>query len=150
MNKSRFSSRFARENDHEFSHSLPFDHRPSSRFPLMPNLKLVPAALVFSAAVLSAQPTLPTTNARVRAALDMLKADNAWTLQQQVELTAIPAPPFKESVRAAEYKRRLEALGLENVRMDSVGNVIAERRGTGTGPTGGTGRSGPLGDTETL
>ena len=82
------------------------------------------------ATTLAAQPTIPATNAKVRAALDMLKADNAWTLQQQIELTQIPSPPFKESVRGAEYKRRLEALGLRNVRIDSIGNVIAERRGT--------------------
>src|SRR5690348_9587848 len=47
----------------------------------------------------------------------------------------IAAPPYKEATRAAEYRRRLQALGLTNVRIDSVGNVIAERRGTGSGPT---------------
>jgi len=87
------------------------------------------------ATTLAAQPTIPSTNAKVRAALDILKADNAWTLQQQIELTQIPAPPFKESARGAEYKKRLEALGLRNVRVDAVGNVIAERKGVGTGPT---------------
>jgi len=95
---------------------------------------LVVASLAFAAS-LAAQTTIPASNAKVKAALDMLKADNAWTLQQQIELTQIPAPPFKESVRAAEFKRRLEALGLRNVRIDAVGNVIAERRGVGTGPT---------------
>src|SRR3954470_24591770 len=90
---------------------------------------------ILFAATLSAQPTLPTSNAKLKAALDMLKADNAWTLQQQVELTQIPSPPFKESARGAEYKKRLEALGLKNVRVDAVCNVIAERKGVGTGPT---------------
>lgn len=78
---------------------------------------------------------VPAANPRVRAALDVLKADNAWTLDQQVSLCEIPAPPFKEARRGAEYKRRLEALGLRNVHVDSVGNVIAERPGTGGGPT---------------
>jgi len=82
-----------------------------------------------------APPTIPATNPKVRAALDLIKADNAWTMQQEIELTQIPSPPFKESKRAAEYKRRLEALGLRNVRVDSVGNVIAERSGAGSGPT---------------
>lgn len=90
---------------------------------------------VLCSAPLAAQSPLPTTHPRVKAALDVIKADNAWTLQQQLEITAIPAPPFKESVRAADYKRRLEAIGLRNVRIDEVGNVIAERRGTGNGPT---------------
>src|SRR5436305_14129874 len=87
------------------------------------------------AAALPAQLTIPSSNPKVRAALDLIKSDNAWTLQQQVELTQIPAPPFKESARAAEYKKRLESIGLRNVRIDSVGNVIAERRGAGSGPT---------------
>ena len=90
---------------------------------------------LLAASTLAAQSPLPTSNPKVRAALDIIKADNAWTLQQQVELTQIPSPPFKESARAAEYKKRLEALGLTNVRIDSVGNVIAERKGVGTGPT---------------
>jgi acetylornithine deacetylase/succinyl-diaminopimelate desuccinylase-like protein len=94
------------------------------------------SALALAAAVpLAAQSTIPVNNPAVRAALDMIKADNAWTLQQQVELTQIPSPPFKETARGLEYKRRLEALGFKNVRIDSIGNVIAERPGTGKGPT---------------
>ena len=91
--------------------------------------------LLLAASTLAAQSPLPTSNRKVRAALDIIKADNAWTMQQQIELTQIPAPPFKESARAAEYKKRLQALGLTNVRIDSVGNVIAERKGVGAGPT---------------
>ena len=93
---------------------------------------LASAALI-ATAPLAAQ-TVPATNAAVRRSLDRIKADNAWTLDQQQSICEIPAPPFKESVRGAEYKRRLEALGL-TVRIDSIGNVIAERRGSGSGPT---------------
>ena len=78
---------------------------------------------------------IPSDNPRVRAALDTIKAQEPWTLDQQVSICEIPAPPYKEATRAAEYRRRLQALGLTNVRIDSVGNVIAERRGTGNGPT---------------
>ncbi|MEP6492396.1 MAG: M20/M25/M40 family metallo-hydrolase [bacterium] len=101
----------------------------------MTNFKYLSAALMLAATTVAAQSVLPTTNAKVRAALELIKADNAWTIQQQVELTQIPSPPFKEAKRGAEYKRRLEALGLKNVRIDSVGDVIAERPGVGTGPT---------------
>src|SRR5689334_3134850 len=101
----------------------------------MPIRSNLSAALILLAAPLCAQQTIPTPNAKVRAALELLKADNAWTVQQQTELTQIPAPPFKESARAAEYRKRLEAVGLRNVRIDSIGNVIAERRGIGNGPT---------------
>jgi tripeptide aminopeptidase len=66
--------------------------------------------------------------------LATLKADNAWTIAQQKSICEIPAPPFKEATRGAEYKRRLEALGLK-ARIDAIGNVLAERRGSGKGPT---------------
>jgi len=101
----------------------------------MRNPLITTAAALVAATTLGAQSTIPSTNAKVRAALDMLKTDNAWTMQQQVELTQIPAPPFKETVRGAEFKKRLEALGMKNVRIDAVGNVIAERKGAGGGPT---------------
>jgi tripeptide aminopeptidase len=77
----------------------------------------------------------PSDNERVRAALQIIRDDNAWTLSQQVSLCEIPAPPFGEARRAAEYRRRLAALGLRNVRIDAEGNAIGERPGTGDGPT---------------
>jgi tripeptide aminopeptidase len=94
------------------------------------------AAVVLSnGAALGAQSLpMPSDNAHVRAALDTIKSQNAWTLNQQVSLCEIAAPPFKETRRGAEYVRRLRALGFANVHVDSVGNVIAERRGTGNGP----------------
>lgn len=71
----------------------------------------------------------------VHALLDSIKARNAWTLSQQVALCEIPAPPFKEGVRAQAYLKAFQDAGLSNVRIDSVGNVIGERRGTGGGST---------------
>jgi tripeptide aminopeptidase len=78
---------------------------------------------------------IQSENPRLKAALDTIKAQETWAIDQQISLCEIPAPPFKEATRAAEYRRRLQSLGLTNVRIDSVGNVIAERRGTGSGPT---------------
>ena len=97
-------------------------------------IKPTMVALCVFASQVAAQLPIPS-NAKVRAALDIIKADNAWTVQQQVELTQIPSPPFKESKRGAEFKKRLEALGLRDIRVDTAGNVIAMRKGTGTGPT---------------
>jgi tripeptide aminopeptidase len=71
----------------------------------------------------------------VRAALDGIRARNDWTIDQQVALCEIPAPPFKETARGEAYKRAFERVGLRNVRIDSIGNVIGERPGTGGGPT---------------
>ncbi len=79
-------------------------------------------------------PTLPSDDPRVRTALQVLRDDNAWTMDQQVSLCEIPAPPFGEARRAAEYRRRLTALGLRNVRIDAEGNAIGERPGTGGSP----------------
>lgn len=70
----------------------------------------------------------------VTGALDAIRQDNAWTVAQQISICEIPAPPFKEAVRAEEFRRRLAALGLTGARIDSEGNVIAERPGTGAGP----------------
>ena len=71
----------------------------------------------------------------IDAILATVKADNAWTVEQQRSICEIPAPPFKEAVRAAEVKRRFDALGLRNVHIDSIGNVLGERPGSGKGPT---------------
>ena len=93
------------------------------------------SALLLTAWALDAQTIdIPRDDAEIRAALQSIRDNNAWTLDQQVSLTEIEAPPFKEAKRAAEFKRRLEALGLQNVRIDSEGNVIAERPGAGEGP----------------
>lgn len=94
------------------------------------------ASLCLTAASAPAQEiAIPTGNPSVMAALASIKADNAWTLDQQESICEIPAPPFKEATRAAEYRRRFETLGYRNVRIDTEGNVIAARPGVGKGPT---------------
>lgn len=102
----------------------------------MTSNRIVLFVLLASAAPLAAQrPVVPSTHPRVRAALDTLRAANEWTLGQQQSICEIPAPPFKEAARAAELQRRFQSLGLKNVRVDAEGNVIAERPGSGGGPT---------------
>ncbi len=77
---------------------------------------------------------IPREHPAVKSALEAIQRDNAWTLEQQASICEIPAPPFMEEARAAEMKRRFEALGLP-VTIDSIGNVIAQRKGMGRGPT---------------
>ena len=92
--------------------------------------------LALSPLALGAQAVqIPTSNAAVTTALESIKRENAWTLQQQVSICEIPAPPFKEQVRGQEVVRRFKEHGLQNVRVDAEGNVIGERPGTGNGPT---------------
>ncbi len=47
----------------------------------------------------------------------------------QLEVTAIPAPPFGEANRAAWAKSQFEQAGLEKVHIDAAGNVLGIRRG---------------------
>lgn len=99
-------------------------------------LKKTAVLLLLAPTMLVAQPvTVPVSNSAVRTALTTLRADNAWTLEQQTSICEIAAPPFKEAARAAEFKRRLESLGITNLRIDATGNVIGERAGVGGGPT---------------
>ncbi|HJU74365.1 MAG TPA: M20/M25/M40 family metallo-hydrolase [Gemmatimonadaceae bacterium] len=80
------------------------------------------------------QPARIVSGPAIDAAIAKVRADNEWTLTQQVSICEIPAPPFKEQVRGQELKKRFESLGLRNVRVDREGNVIGERPGTGNGP----------------
>lgn len=91
-------------------------------------LAAVPGAIAQAPAQLAAR-------SDVRAVLDAIRSTNEWTLQQQVALCEIPAPPFMETARGVAYRAAFEKIGLANVRVDAVGNVIGERPGTGSGPT---------------
>ena len=44
----------------------------------------------------------------------------------QLDLLAIPAPPFAESARAAWFLSRFREIGLHNPHLDAAGNVLAE------------------------
>lgn len=68
---------------------------------------------------------------RVKFAMDWIGINVAWVTDEQARMTEIPAPPFKETERAAYLKKALTALGLR-VRVDEVGNVSGERAGTST------------------
>src|SRR6201998_588031 len=69
---------------------------------------------------------------QVRAALEWLDKDLNWVTEQQVRLTDIPAPSFQEEKRAEAVKALLTAEGL-SLRVDKMGNVIGELRGTREG-----------------
>jgi putative aminopeptidase FrvX len=52
------------------------------------------------------------------------------TEKDLIELTEIPAPPFKEEKRGARYAEMLREAGMPEVEIDGVGNVITRFRGT--------------------
>ncbi|EAQ97743.1 M20/M25/M40 family metallo-hydrolase [Congregibacter litoralis] len=70
-----------------------------------------------------------TADARVQTALDYVLTLEARSRQELIELTEIPAPPFKEDVRAAHFATMLKDRGLEDVTIDGAGNVIGRRPG---------------------
>jgi tripeptide aminopeptidase len=85
------------------------------------------AAALLASAPLAAQVAVPD-NARVRQALEYAARTEPRTIEEQIAICEIEAPPFKEARRAEDYRRRFAELGLRT-RIDSVGNVIAERPG---------------------
>src|SRR4051812_42409027 len=62
----------------------------------------------------------------IRAALEAVRRNEAELVNEQVRLCEIPAPPFAEQARGLAYKAAFERLGLANVRVDAVGNVLGE------------------------
>lgn len=67
-------------------------------------------------------------DSRCARALVWIERNCSWVTDQQIRLTEIPAPEFQESRRAEALKTLLAASGFK-VRIDSVGNVVAERAG---------------------
>ena len=70
----------------------------------------------------------------VRQALALVKANEAQVIADQIEITQVAAPAFKESTRAALLKKKFEAAGLKDVRIDAAGNVIGVRHGASARP----------------
>ncbi len=70
----------------------------------------------------------------VKEALRFLQKVEDETIREQIKITEIPAPPFKEGQRAEYLMKRFRDLGLHDVRRDSEGNVIAAYPGGGDGP----------------
>ena len=75
-----------------------------------------------------AQAVAVPDNAQVRRALEFITRTEPQTIEEQIAICQIEAPPFKEARRAEDYRRRFQALGLDT-RIDAEGNVIAERPG---------------------
>ncbi len=70
----------------------------------------------------------------VKAALDAARRNEPHFIDEQIRICEIPAPPFHEEVRGKELERLFQQAGLENVRIDKVGNVIGVRPGASAHP----------------
>lgn len=91
----------------------------------------LPGCFVISASASFAQsPPVDINSTKVKRALEFIRSIEPETIEEQIKTAEIPAPTFKEGNRAKYYKQRFTELGLSNVRIDAVGNVIGERSGT--------------------
>jgi tripeptide aminopeptidase len=97
------------------------------------------AAFALAAPLRAEQPAVDAAlqavagNAKVKAALDAIKADDAAAFEEQKRITEIAAPPYKEKTRAEYYLKRMQELGFKDASIDTEGNVIALHKGTGNG-----------------
>jgi acetylornithine deacetylase/succinyl-diaminopimelate desuccinylase-like protein len=114
--------------------------------PLLRNISLLSLTLTLAAALPAAVPAawaqtnadglgqMLTADAAVKTALAQVQANEPKLLEEQVRLCEIPAPPFKEQKRAEVYRDIFKSLGLRNVRIDAIGNVLGERPGKAEKP----------------
>ena len=100
------------------------------------NSRLVLASCVVAASIAAVRAQTPSTGAEAivaspafMAASDFLARDYDRFVRELVALTEIPAPPFKETARAAAFLQMLRASGLSDVETDAEGNVMGVRRG---------------------
>ena len=92
-----------------------------------PTLKVLSRIVVITLALVGAElmavvePQSLMADPAIKSALAAIARNEPETINEQVRLTEIPAPPFKETVRGLELKRRFEQLGLKDVRVDKEG-----------------------------
>ncbi|MBV8848242.1 MAG: M20/M25/M40 family metallo-hydrolase [Methylobacteriaceae bacterium] len=75
-----------------------------------------------------------TASASYKAAMAALSADHDRIVADNIALTEVPAPPFKEAAKSKAFLDLLSKLGLEDVTTDAEGNVTGLRRGKARGP----------------
>lgn len=86
----------------------------------------LPLASAFAA---PGDPAVLKNDPAIKAALEAIRRNEPAMIDLQARICAIPAPPFKEQVRAAELKKLFEEYGLKNVFIDKEGNVVGTRPG---------------------
>jgi tripeptide aminopeptidase len=111
---------------------------------MIPTRLLTAAALgLFAATALHAQqtPQYPTSwdpklmeRADIKSAMRLIETNFPQQVEEWVRLTELPGKSGLEQARGAFVKAEFEKQGLTPT-VDSIGNIIAVRKGTGGGPT---------------
>jgi len=66
----------------------------------------------------------------IKSAFQYINDTDNRTVKEHIELTEIPAPPFKEEIRATHWLEMIKVeTGLDSVWIDEVGNVLAWKKG---------------------
>ena len=73
-------------------------------------------------------------NPAVKAALASVKENESKAIEDQIRFCEIPAPSFKEEARGRELQRVFQQVGLQDVRIDKVGNVLGTYPGQAPHP----------------
>ena len=104
-------------------------------------LGLVAAALLVAGpACAQAEPSAETrtravmSHPKYRTAVAYLARDHERIVEENIALTEIPAPPFKEAAKAKAFLELLRRHDVSDAHIDEEGNVIGLRKGTGSGP----------------
>lgn len=99
------------------------------------------ALLALAAPAAAQQPDYPSSfsprlaqRPAVRDALAWIEGNFPRQVEEWIRITEIPGTSRHEQARAAYVREQMERAGLE-VAVDSIGNVVGRRRGTGGGPT---------------
>src|SRR5438105_15122278 len=95
------------------------------------------AALVCAGGAAAQRPAAVPALARapdVVAALEVARSTEPQTIADQIRFCEVPAPPFNERARGEVLKAEFIRLGLQNVRIDRVGNVLGDRPGAAERP----------------
>lgn len=66
----------------------------------------------------------------IKSAFEEIDRLNPQTLEELILLNEIPAPPFGEEKRGEKYRELMEAVGGIKVWRDSIGNILALRKGS--------------------
>jgi tripeptide aminopeptidase len=90
--------------------------------------------LLLSAIVFAQDAARLAEDPAIKAALEAARRNEPNFIDEQARICQIPAPPFKEEVRGKELERLFKQAGLQNVRIDKVGNVIGVRPGASAHP----------------
>ena len=106
---------------------------------MLRSIAVVGLAVTLAAVGMRGQSASPTPadlvkDPAIKAAIDGAKATEPQTIEDQIRFCEIPAPSFKEEVRGRELQRVFQQLGLQNVRVDKVGNVLGDYTGAAPRP----------------